>query len=129
MDCARSLIALVAFGSLAVPLAADSGEADRLLKEGFPDRDFTGSPIKLVVAGRNCVLAGSALTFKADGTARLADAAVVRVKTVGGKDVVETASGTTATVTFDPPVTRAEELGKSKIVSVETADGRVIRLR
>jgi hypothetical protein len=126
---AHGFVALVLFGSLAVPLAADSGEADRLLKEGFPDRDYTRSPIKVMVAGQRCVIAAAAWTFDKDGRAALTDAAVVRVRTVGGRDVVETASGTTATITFDPPVTRAEELGKSRIVSVETADGRVIRLR
>jgi hypothetical protein len=126
---ARWLFALVVSGSLAAPLAADPGEADRLLKQGFPDRNYSAAPIKLVVAGRNCVLAASALKFQADGSARLTDAAVVRVRTVGGKDVVETAAGSSATVTFDRPVKTAEELGHSKIVSVETPDGRVIRLK
>ena len=126
---ARCLIALVVSGSLAAPLAADSGEADRLLKRGFPDKDYTGSPIKLVVAGQQCVLAASAWTFEADGTAKLQDAAVVRVRAVGPHEVVEVASGSSARVTFDPPVRSAAEFGKSKIVSVETADGRVIRLR
>ena len=126
---ARWLIALVVSGSPAAPLAADPGEADRLLRRGFPDTDYTGSRIKLVVPGHQCVLAASALKFEADGTARLTDAAVVRVRTVGRNEVVEVASGSSATVTFDPPVKSAADLGKSRIVSVETADGRVIRLR
>ena len=123
------LFALIVSGTLAAPLAADPGEADRLLKRGFPDRDYTGSPIKLVVAGQQCVLAASAWTFEADGTAKLTDAAVVRVRNVGRNEVVEVASGSSATVTFDPPARSAAEFGKSKIVSIETADGRVIRLR
>ena len=126
---ARWLIALVVSGTLAAPLAADPGEADRLLKRGFPDKDYTGSPIKVVVAGHQCVVAASAWEFGKDGTARLKDAAVVRVRVVGRNEVVEVASGSSATVTFDPPVKSVAEMGKSKIVSVETADGRVIRLR
>ena len=43
--------------------------------------------------------------------------------------VVEVAEGKSAKVTFDPPVKKAEELGKSKIVAIETSDGRVIRLK
>lgn len=129
MNCVARLVALVVFGSLAVPLAADPGEADRLLKRGFPDKDYTASRIKLVVAGHQCVVAASAWEFDKDGTARLKDAAVVRVRTVGRNEVVEVASGSSATVTFDPPVKSAAEFGKSRIVSVETADGRVIRLR
>lgn len=129
MDRTRWLVALVVFGPLAAPLAADPGTADRMLKRGFPERDYTASPIKVTVAGQTCVLAASALTFEKDGTARLTDAAVVRVRTVSGREVVEVASGTSATVTFDPPVKTAAELGKSKIVSVETPDGRVIRFR
>ena len=126
---ARWLIALVLSGSLAAPLAADPDEADRLLKRGFPDKDYTGSRIKLVVAGHQCVVAASAWAFEKDGTARLQDAAVVRVRRVGQNEVVEVASGSSATVTFDPPVKSAAEFSKSRIVSVETADGRVIRLR
>jgi hypothetical protein len=126
---ARWLVALVVFGCLAGPLAADSGEADRLLKEGFPDRDYTRSPIKLMIAGQKCVLAATAWEFDKEGRAILTDAAVVHVRTVGDRQVVEVASGKSATVSFDPPVTRAEELGKSKIVSVETSDGRVIRFK
>lgn len=129
MRRARWLIALAAFAAPAVPLAADPGEADRLLKQGFPDRDYSAAPVKLVIAGQNCVLAASALKFEADGTARLTDAAVVRVRTVRGHEVVDTAAGTSARVTFDRPVKTADELGRSKVVSVETPDGRVIRLR
>jgi len=126
---ARWLVAPVVFACLAVPLAADPGEADRLLKLGFPDRDYSAAPIKLVVAGHNCVLAASALTFEADGTAKLTDAAAVRVRTARGNEVVDAIAGRSATVTFDRPVRTADELGQSKIVSIETADGRVIRLR
>jgi hypothetical protein len=122
------LFALIAFGFLVGPLAADSGEADRLLRLGFPDRDYTGSPIKMVVAGHQCVLAASAWKFDADGGAMLTDAAVVRVTGREGHEIIEAIEGKSARVTFDRPVKKAEELGKSKIVSVETSDGRVIRL-
>ena len=125
----RWLFALLVSGTLAAPLAADPGEADRLLKRGFPDKDYSGAPIKMMVAGHECVLAAAAWTFEKDGTAKLKDAAVVRVRTVGRNEVVEVASGSSATVTFDRPVTSAAEFGKSKIVSIETADGRVIRLK
>lgn len=125
----RWLLAPIVLNLLAVPLAADPGTADRLLKRGFPDRDYTRAPIKVVVAGQTGVLAASALTFEKDGTARLTDAAVVRVRTAGGREVVEVATGSSAVVTFDPPVKTAAELGTSKIVSVETPDGRVIRFR
>ena len=128
MDRTRWLVALVTYGSLAATLAADSGEADRLLREGFPDRDYTRSPIKLLVADQRCVLAAAAWEFDTDGRARLTDAAIVRVRTVGGREIVEVAAGRSARVTFDPPVKTAEELSKSRIVSVETSDGRVIRL-
>ena len=50
------LIAPVAFVAMAAPLAADPGEADRLLNGGFPDRDYTGSPIEL--AGRRAPVRG-----------------------------------------------------------------------
>jgi len=113
---------------LAAPLAADPGEADRLLRQGFPDRDYTRAPIKLVVPGHKCVLAAAGWTFEPDGTATLTDAAVVRVTAAGDREVVEVAAGKSARVTFDRPVKKAEELGKSQIVSVETSDGRVIRL-
>ena len=126
---ARWLFALLVSGTLAAPLAADPGEADRLLKRGVPDKDYTASRITMMVAGHECVLAASAWTFDKDGTARLKDAAVVRVRTVGRNEVVEVASGSSATVTFDRPVTSAAEFGKSKIVAIETADGRVIRLK
>jgi hypothetical protein len=128
-QAARRLSALLIWGSLAAPLAADPGEADRLLKRGFPDKDFSGAPIKLVVAGQQCVLAASAWSFDKDGTAKLKDAAVVRIRVVGPHEVVEVASGSAATVTFDRPVTSAAEFGKSKIVAIETADGKVIRLK
>ena len=62
-------------------VAADPGEADRLLKRGFPDTDYTASRIKLVVPGHQCVLAASALKFEADGTARLTDADEVQPRT------------------------------------------------
>ena len=129
MDRTCWLIALAVLGLVAAPLTAEPNVADRLLKQGFPDRDYTRAPIKVMVAGQTCVLAAAALTFEKDGSARLTDAAIVRVREVGGREVVEVASGSSATVTFDPPVKTAAELGKSKIVSVETADGRVIRFR
>jgi hypothetical protein len=125
---ARLLIALIVLGSLAVPLAAEPGEADRLLKQGFPDKDYSQSRIKVVVAGHRCVLAASGLEFTRDGAATVTDAAVVRVTVVADRDVVEVAEGRTALVTFDRPVRTAADLGKSKIVSIETPDGRVIRL-
>ena len=126
--CARLAISLVAGCALIGPLAADPGEADRLLKQGFPDKDYTRSPIKLVVAGHRCVLAASAWSFAKDGTATVTNAAVVRVTGEGDREIVEVAEGRTATVTFDRPVRTADELGKSKIVAIETPDGRVIRL-
>src|SRR4051794_36065598 len=126
---ARLLITLAAAGALAAPAVAEPVDAVRLLREGFPDRDYTQAPIKLVVNGQMCVLAGSALEFDKDGGATLMDAAVVRVTTVGDREVVETAAGRTAKLTFDPPVKTTADLGKCKIVSVETSDGRVIRLR
>jgi hypothetical protein len=125
---ARWPLTLVVLGCLAAPLAADPGEVDRLLKQGFPDRDYSQAPIKILVPGHRCVLAGTGLKFDPEGTATLTDAAVVRVRTVGTNEVVEAASGRSAKVTFDPPVKKADELGTSKIVSVETSDGRVIRL-
>jgi hypothetical protein len=125
---ARLLVALVALASLAVPLAAEPGEADRLLRQGFPDKDYTRSPIKVVVTGHRCVLAASALSFTKDGAATVTDAAVVRVTGEADREVVEVAEGRTAVVTFDRPVRRVEDLGQSKIVAIETPDGRVIRL-
>ena len=124
---ARWLFALLLSGSLAVPLAAEPGEADRLLRRGFPDKDYTRSPIKLVVAGQRCVLAASGWEFTRDGEARVTDAAVVRVTVVADHEVVEVAEGRTARVTFDRPVRTAADLGKSRIVAIETPDGRVIR--
>ena len=125
---ARLLIAVsVLWG--AAPLAADPGEADRLLKRGFPDRDFTAAPIKMVVSGHQCVVAAAGWRFEPDGTAKLTDAAVVRVTGVGEREIVEAIAGRSAKVTFDPPVKKADDLGKSKIVSVETPDGRAIRLK
>jgi hypothetical protein len=125
---ARLLAGVAVLCCLAAPLAADPGEADRLLNRGFPDRDYSAAPIKLVVAGHHCVLAAAAWRFDPDGTATLTDAAVVRVTAAGDREVVEVAAGKSARVTFDRPVRKAEELGKSQIVSVETSDGRVIRL-
>ena len=126
---ARLSIVLVVFANLAGSAAAEPVDADRLLKLGFPDRDYTRSPIKLVIAGHQCVLAASTLEFDKDGGATLTDAAVVRVTIVSDREVVEVAEGKSAKVTFDPPVKKAEELGKSKIVAIETSDGRVIRLK
>jgi len=125
---ARLPVAVAVLCCLAAPLAADPGEADRLLKQGFPDRDYSAAPIKLVIAGQNCVLAAAALKFEADGTATLTDAAVVRVTAAADREIVEVAAGKSARVTFDRPVKKAEEFGKSQIVSVETSDGRGIRL-
>ena len=129
MDRTGRLLIAVSVLALAAPLAADPGEADRLLTRGFPDRDYTAAPIKLVVAGHRCVLAASGWQFEKDGTARLADAAVVRITGVGGREIVEAIDGRSATVTFDPPARTMDELKKSRIVSIETADGRVIRLK
>jgi hypothetical protein len=124
----RLLIAVSLLGT-AARLVADPGEADRLLRQGFPDRDYSRSPIKMVVAGQRCVLAASAWEFDKQGGAELTDAAFVRVTGVGDREIVEAIAGRSAKVTFDPPVRNSEGLGKSKIVSVETSDGRVIRLK
>jgi hypothetical protein len=129
MDRLASLIIAVSLPVMAAPLAADPGEADRLLKQGFPDRDYCRSPIKLVVAGQRCVLAASAWEFDTQGGARLSDAAIVRVTGIGDREIVEAIAGRSAKVTFDPPVKKAEDLSKSKIVLVETSDGRVMRLK
>jgi hypothetical protein len=75
------------------------------------------------------VLAASAWEFTKDGEARVTGAAVVRVSGAADREVVEVAEGRTARVTFDRPVKSAADLGKSKIVAIETPDGRVIRLK
>jgi hypothetical protein len=129
MDRARRLLIAVSVLVSAARLAADPGEADRLLKQGFPDRDYSRWPIKMVVTGHRCVLAASAWEFDKDGTARLTDAAVVRVTGAGEHEIVEAVDGKSAKVTFDKPVKQVSELHKSKIVSIEMADGRVIRLK
>jgi len=108
---------------------AEPGEVDRILGRGFPDRDYTRSPIKLMVNGHQCVIAAATWEFK-DGGVALTEAAVVRITRSERRDaeVVEAIAGKSARVTFDKPVKSMSDLTSSKIQSVETADGRVIRL-
>jgi hypothetical protein len=109
-------------------LGAEPGEADRILARGFPDRDYTRSPIKVMVNSQRCVIAAATWEFK-DGGVALTNAAIVRISMAAGRDaeVVEAIEGKSARVTFDRTVKAMDDLKASKILSVETADGRVIR--